>query len=646
MNDSRTSRESRHKREQQRREQIRGEVGHACAVCTAVAFPEDETCHFCDSRRPADGWYRIEDFNDRWLGKKISNRYVLTRHVGDGSFSSVYRADSLAIPRSFAMKVVHMDADPARREQTRARVDREVQALSRLRNPHVVSFYDVLSLETGEMAFVMDFIEGTRLDILVDEFGRLPVRRTVQITRQLANGVFEAHRAGLVHRDIKPDNIIVEELPAGDDFVHVLDFGIVSARGAVKMTRGFIGTPLYASPEQAQGKDVDQRSDIYSVGAVLFHMLTGRPPFVHDNVLRILDDHVARPAPTLGEVTGESFPSELEELVASLLRKNPADRPTRLSDVIQLLDGLSESTLSHVSTASESSVADSEPTLAAESSPSGTQLGRAFGGTRNDSPPNSLERDESSVVQVTQHLEGSLVSAVSEEWVAFVDSRKELTMIELASGVKTRQPLDFVGDVTALAVCRKYALIGMSSGRIFRVEDEEAELVYEDVRRSPITALAVSANCEVAVAGTQAGKAYVWTGDDNRHWSRFAVVQGDGPIVTLAVNATGSRFAMARADGSTAVYDFATPRSELRVVTKRTAWSVAFSRDGYLLAVLDDDGVRIEAAEQPNVFMRATSPPTGIHALCFSRQNQLMAIRKQGGSDVDVIDIQEQMKRA
>jgi serine/threonine protein kinase len=644
MSDNHTQREARHKREQLRREQIRGELKYACAACTGIAFPDDTECFFCGESRPADGWYAIADFQDKWLGKTIANRYVLTRHVGDGSFSAVYRADSLAIPRSFAIKVVHMDADPKRREQTRARVDREVQALSRLRNPHVVSFYDVIAMESGEMAFVMDFIEGTRLDFLVEEHGRLPVRRTIQITRQLANGVFEAHRAGLVHRDIKPDNIIVEELPAGDDFVHVLDFGIVSARGAVKMTRGFIGTPLYASPEQAQGKEVDQRSDIYSLGAVLFHMLTGRPPFVHDNVLRILDDHVARPAPSLTEVTGEPFPDELEKLVSSLLRKNPADRPSQLSDVIHLLDGLSENTLSHVS-----SVASEESeTLAAEpSSPSGTQLGRAFGGTQDDSPPRKLMRDETSRVHVTQHLEGTLVTAVSENVVAFVDARKQLTLVELANGVKTKQELDFAGEIGALAVCSHYCLVGMSSGRIFRVDNQgEIELVYEDVRRTPVTALALSLEGDVAIAGTASGKAYVWTGDQNRHWSRFAVVAGDEPIVTLAVNATGSRFAMARADGSTSVYNFATPRSELRSITSRTARSVAFSKDGYLLAVLDEDGVRIEAAEQANVFMRATAPPTGVHALCFSTQNQLMAIRDDGGHDVSVVDIQQQMKRA
>ncbi len=636
---STSERASRHKREQARREQIRGEISFACGICTAVAFAEDDDCFYCGEKRPADGWFPLEDFADRWLGKTISNRYVLTRHVGDGSFSAVYRADSMAIPRSFAMKVVHMDADPARREQTKARVEREVQALSSMRNPHVVSFYDVISLPSGEMAFVMDFIEGTRLDELVEQYGRLPIRRTIQITRQIANGVFEAHRAGLVHRDIKPDNIIVEELPAGDDFVHVLDFGIVSARGAVKMTRGFIGTPLYASPEQAQGKEVDQRSDIYSVGAVLFQMLTGRPPFVHDNVLRILDDHVTTPAPSLREVTGESFPDELENLLKNLLEKRPEDRPDQLSDVISLLDSLSEATLSHVSSVVMEDSAPGEDT-------GGTLHGRAFTETGEQPPAPRLHRDDSSRVHVTQHLEGSLITAVSEEWVAYIDGRHQLALVELSSGVKSKRKLDLPSEVTALAVCDRFVLIGTAGGRIFRVErDQEPTLVYEDVRRSAITVLAVSDAGNVAVAGTVNGRAYLWTGDDNRDWSRFAVESGDGPIVTFAVDAHGSRFAMARRGKSCSVYDFATPRTAVRTVKDPDVRAVAFSSDGYLVALLTDKEVRIESAVQPNVFMRGNEPPSGVHALGFSSQNQLMAVRHDGSGGVTVIDLQRQMKR-
>lgn len=593
--------------------------------------------------QPDSGWPRLSQFHDKWLGQTIAGRYVLTRHVGDGSFSSVYRADSLAIPRSFAMKVVHMDADPSRREQTKLRVQREVQALSRLRNPHVVSFYDVISLDSGEMAFVMDFIEGTRLDFLVEDLGRLPVRRTVQLTRQLANGVFEAHRAGLVHRDIKPDNIIVEQLPAGDDFVHVLDFGIVSAHGAVKMTRGFIGTPLYASPEQAQGREVDARSDIYSVGAVLFHMLTGRPPFVHDNVLRILDDHVARPAPSLQDVTGEPFPDEIELLVSRLLRKNPSDRPSHLSDVIALLDDISEESLSHVS----SVATDSEPELN-DDQKGRTQLGRAFGTTNRDSPASKLKRDETSRVHMTQHVVGDLISAVSERWVAYTDQRKSLTMIELASGVKTTQSLDLPSDVTALAVCSNFVLAGTVSGRIFRIKkDEEPVVVYEDVRRSPITTIALSSSCDVAIAGTRSGNAYLWTGDEMRHWNRFAVESADAPITTLAVDSRGSRFALGRAGGPTRLYEFSKPRSAVRTVCDEDAVSVAFSHDGYLLAVLDSRGVRIEATDQGNAFMKSEPPPDGVAALCFSAGNQLMAVVvDSAGSGVRVVDLQERMKRA
>lgn len=294
----------------------------------------------CGAQRES-GWRKLGPTADPWLGKTIGERYLLTRGIGAGASGHVYRAESLAISRQFAVKIVPLDADgsTANSENVRARLNREIGALGQLRNPHVVSFYDVLPIGESAVALLMDLIEGRTLQDEVWAAGSLGLRRALKILRQIANGVHEAHEANMIHRDLKPDNIMIERLPAGDDFVHILDFGIVRRLDDVRVTHGFLGTPLYASPEQAVGGDIDRRADIYSLGAVTFFMLTGKPPFDDDNVYRVLKSHVGTAPPSLSEVAPERyFPDEIEQLIARMLAKKPEDRPQSLAEVINTLD--------------------------------------------------------------------------------------------------------------------------------------------------------------------------------------------------------------------------------------------------------------------------------------------------------------------
>ncbi|MBA2662707.1 MAG: protein kinase [Bradymonadaceae bacterium] len=313
-----------------------------CGNCLSVVFAEEESCLECESKRQDSGWPALRDFPDPWLGKVIDGRYLIVKQLGQGSSAAVYRAESLSISRQFAVKIIST-GQGRNSEHVVERLNREVEALGRLRNPHIISFYEVLELPGFFVAALMDFIDGLTLEALVHARGFLSVARACTLLRQIANGLYEAHQAGMIHRDLKPENIMVERLPAGDDFVYVLDFGIVQFdnQAGVNMTHGFIGTPLYASPEQAGAGSVDHRSDIYSLGAVLFFMLTGRPPFVSNNVYEVLKMQVRTPAPRLSDVSPEKhFPEELEDLVRRMLAKSPGDRPTDLSRVIDELDHL------------------------------------------------------------------------------------------------------------------------------------------------------------------------------------------------------------------------------------------------------------------------------------------------------------------
>lgn len=284
---------------------------------------------------------------DPWLGRVIDGRYLLTKRIGQGASASVYRSESMAISRQFAIKIIHPprgNQGPSP-EQIATRLEREIEALGRLRNPHIVRFYDVIELPLNHIGVVMDFVEGETLESLVLRGDYLPVSRACALLRQIANGVYEAHLAGMTHRDLKPENVMVEQLPAGDDFVHVLDFGIVQVEGEASMTQGFIGTPLYASPEQAMGEEIDHRSDIYSLGAMFFFMLAGRPPFLGQNVMQVLRQHVEVTPPSISDLRSDmGVPDELELLIGRMLAKTVDQRPESLAEVIHSLDRLSYST--------------------------------------------------------------------------------------------------------------------------------------------------------------------------------------------------------------------------------------------------------------------------------------------------------------
>jgi eukaryotic-like serine/threonine-protein kinase len=314
-----------------------------CAQCATLVDVECRRCSRCQARRPDTGWPSVEDEDDPWLGCVIDQTYRVIGLIGVGSMGRVYEAESTRIARSFAVKLVDPGAgsSPEIPERVYDRLQREIEAQAILQNPHIVSLIDAMLLPGGHIAMVMDLIDGQTLSELIHEHGPMPIERACGIIRQAANGLEEAHKAGLVHRDLKPENIMVEVLPAGDDFVHICDFGVVFESDLVVEDQVFVGTPLFASPEQVCGESLDGRSDIYSLGAVFFCMLTGRPPYVTDEVTEALDAHINAPIPTLNQaISSRVFPDRLEGLVSRMLAKRRAERPDSMTQLIAELDGL------------------------------------------------------------------------------------------------------------------------------------------------------------------------------------------------------------------------------------------------------------------------------------------------------------------
>jgi serine/threonine-protein kinase len=253
-------------------------------------------------------------------------QYMLKKKLGEGGMGEVWLAEHRLLKRPCAVKFIRPElaAHPA----TAIRFAREVQAVTGLTHFNTIRVFDYGQADDGSFYFVMEYLDGPTLQGLVKRFGPLDTGRVVYLLRQICGALAEAHVAGLVHRDIKPGNIIVAILGGQRDVAKLLDFGLVqdqSGGGQLTRTGTVLGTPAYMSPEQAGDESVDARSDIYSLGAVAFFALAGRPPFEGESVGRLLASHLTQPAPEVTEFRRD-VPADLAAVVARCLAKNTAAR--------------------------------------------------------------------------------------------------------------------------------------------------------------------------------------------------------------------------------------------------------------------------------------------------------------------------------
>ncbi len=257
------------------------------------------------------------------------DQYTLKRKLGEGTMGEVWLAEHRLLKRPCAVKFIRPElaAHPA----IAARFAREVQAVTGLTHPNTVRVYDYGRAADGSFYYVMEYLDGPTLEELVRRAGPLPPGRVVYLLRQLCGALAEAHAAGLVHRDLKPGNVIVATLGGQRDVAKLLDFGLVQdlsadAEGRLTRTGTVLGTPDYMSPEQAAGESaVDARSDVYGLGAVAFFALTGRPPFQGKTFGQLLAAHRSEPPPSLTDLRPD-VPADLSAVVARCLAKNPAAR--------------------------------------------------------------------------------------------------------------------------------------------------------------------------------------------------------------------------------------------------------------------------------------------------------------------------------
>ena len=257
------------------------------------------------------------------LQSALGDAYEVRGIIGSGGFASVFAAFDRQLKREVAVKVLRAELEAS---VFRERFRREAESVAQLRHPHIVPIYAVGEAE-GMAWLIMPHVRGESLQQLVEREGRLPIDEATRILRDATNALAVAHRAGILHRDIKPDNIMLD---GPERHVLLMDFGIAKALGetgvGVTATGMIVGTPQYMSPEQATGdKSIDHRSDLYSLGVVAFQMIAGTPPFSASSVPMLIMKHIAEPAPSLLEVRRDC-PRALADAIAKCLEKDPADR--------------------------------------------------------------------------------------------------------------------------------------------------------------------------------------------------------------------------------------------------------------------------------------------------------------------------------
>ena len=296
-----------------------------------------KVCPQCKQRYPHESSFcfvdgaSLEELPDPRLGTTLGGRYVLEQVLGEGGMATVYRARHKLVDRPCAVKVLH--GEVVRDATAQERFRREARHAQRLAHPNIIDVFDQGETDDGTPFLVMELLLGSSLAVLVSR-GKIPPGRTIRLVAQMTRALARAHDFEVVHRDLKPENVFV--LP--QDRIKLLDFGIARSMHDSRLTSvgEIFGTPEYMAPEQGSSTDAGPAADIYSLGVIMFEMLTGELPFEAPNAPTMLVKHMSEPVPHV-RARQPDVPESLDRLVADMMAKAPADRPVDAQSVLARL---------------------------------------------------------------------------------------------------------------------------------------------------------------------------------------------------------------------------------------------------------------------------------------------------------------------
>jgi Tol biopolymer transport system component len=574
--------------------------------------------------------------------------------VGRGGMGVVLKALDVCLQRFVAIKV--LDPQYANSETARRRFCREARAAAKVTHENLVAIHQVDEDEEKELPYlVMQLVSGASLQDRLDRSGPLPVREVVRIGMQTAAGLAAAHAEGLIHRDVKPANILLEE-PLGS--VRLTDFGLARAAEDVRLTQtGFVtGTPLYMSPEQARGEAVDHRADLFSLGSVMYAMCTGQPPFDGNSAYVVLKKVTEEPPRPIREVNPD-VPDWLVEIIDRLLAKNPADRFQSAAEVAELLS-------QHLATLPPSQLATMPRVPTNRSSQTlprpgtlrwrrfGTMGGFAFllalvgllsaevvGLTRLLTPyfhPGGVRPDgagEGTMVPPRATLNGnggpvwSVAFAPDGDTLAMAIDDGKLKLWDLTTG-EVRATIDahkgpvwsvaFSPDGTALATAsddRTARLWEVATGK------ERRAFLHPDAVRC----LAFSRDGKTLVTGSRDGKVRIW--DASRDSEPVVAAGHEHVVMSVAVSADGKTVVSAGGDKMVKLWDAATGRQKNTLQGHAGGiYSVALAPDGKVLASGGwDKTIRLWEVGSANLLPVCEGHSQDVWGVAFSPDGRLLA---------------------
>lgn len=282
---------------------------------------------------------------DRLVGQLLAGKYKIIKKIGEGGMGSVYIATQEPIDRKVAVKVLL--GKLAEDEIAVKRFEQEARAISKMQHPNTVTIYDfghTAEEDDERLYIVMEYLKGRTLTQLLRKEKVINPIRAAKIMRQVCASLSDAHAAGIIHRDLKPDNIFLTEVGGDPDWVKVLDFGVAKladseGAGTLTQTGMIFGTPKYMSPEQAEGRPIDYRADIYALGVVMYELLVGRPPFVADTPVGLLLKHISEPPAPFAKIRPDlTIDPRIEAIVMKSLDKRPDGRQQAVSDLAAELE--------------------------------------------------------------------------------------------------------------------------------------------------------------------------------------------------------------------------------------------------------------------------------------------------------------------
>ncbi len=348
-----------------------GRDGRLCPVCASQVPTGNAFCGACGARMPATDSTASED---GLLGRVIDSRFRILRLLGAGGMGAVYLAEHVGIGKKVAIKVLR--ADLRSHPELVGRFRREAMAVSRLTDAHTITVFD-FGVWKGLVYLVMEYLRGADLAEVLEREWRLDLVRTLRVAHQICSSLAEAHAVGIVHRDLKPENIFVTRTTSGDELVKVLDFGLakilspMERAGARFETQDgmLLGTPYFMAPEQVRSENVDQRTDLYALGALMFRMYTGQHPYRGRSPMEVLEGHLTGTLPTLTEtMPGLDVPAPLEDIVRRLMARQSTDRPATALEADDSICALLD-TLDRPSTRGPAAIPSPAPDIAEDETP-------------------------------------------------------------------------------------------------------------------------------------------------------------------------------------------------------------------------------------------------------------------------------------